>query len=59
MVAFTTASNQPSQKVMQAIGMHHAPSDDFEHPALASDHPLRTHVLYRINREQWLETLHG
>lgn len=58
-VAFTTASNQPSQKVMQAIGMHPAPSEDFEHPKLAGDHPLRAHVLYRINREQWLETLHG
>ncbi|MGH8375321.1 MAG: GNAT family N-acetyltransferase, partial [Pseudomonas sp.] len=23
------------------------------------DHPLRHHVLYRISREQWLQTLHG
>ncbi|MGY5332349.1 GNAT family N-acetyltransferase [Pseudomonas protegens] len=58
-VAFTTRNNLPSQKVMQAIGMHHAAADDFEHPNLAGDHPLREHVLYRITREQWLETLHG
>jgi hypothetical protein len=44
---------------MQAIGMHHDPADDFDHPRLEADHPLRRHVLYRISREQWLQTLHG
>lgn len=58
-VAFTTQTNLPSQKVMQAIGMRPDPSGDFEHPRLAVDHPLRHHVLYRITRAQWLETLHG
>ncbi|MGE8154211.1 GNAT family N-acetyltransferase [Pseudomonas vancouverensis] len=58
-VAFTTLTNLPSEKVMQAIGMHHDPADDFDHPRLDADHPLRRHVLYRISREQWLQTLHG
>jgi len=58
-VSFTAQANLPSEKVMQAIGMHHAPEDDFDHPKLAVDHPLRRHVLYRITREQWLQTLHG
>jgi len=58
-VAFTTQINLPSEKVMQAIGMHHDPADDFDHPRLEADHPLRRHVLYRISREQWLQTLHG
>jgi RimJ/RimL family protein N-acetyltransferase len=58
-VAFTTQTNLPSEKVMQAIGMHHDPADDFDHPRLEADHPLRRHVLYRISREQWLQTLHG
>lgn len=58
-VAFTTESNMPSQKVMQAIGMHYDPAGDFDHPRLVVDHPLRRHVLYRISRAQWLETLHG
>ncbi|RLU09006.1 GNAT family N-acetyltransferase [Pseudomonas prosekii] len=58
-VSFTTHTNLPSQKVMQAIGMHNDPQDDFAHPRLAADHPLRQHVLYRISREQWLQTLHG
>ena len=58
-VAFTTQTNLPSEKVMQAIGMHHDPENDFDHPRLEADHPLRRHVLYRISREQWLQTLHG
>ncbi|TVT83747.1 GNAT family N-acetyltransferase [Pseudomonas sp. H3(2019)] len=58
-VAFTTEANLPSQKVMQAIGMHYDPSADFEHPRVGREDPLRHHVLYRITREQWLETLHG
>jgi hypothetical protein len=44
---------------MQAIGMQHDPDGDFEHPRLPEGHPLRSHVLYRITRAQWLETLHG
>ena len=58
-VAFTTQTNLPSQKVMQAIGMHYDPQADFEHPKVAVDDPLRAHVLYRITRAQWLDTLHG
>jgi RimJ/RimL family protein N-acetyltransferase len=56
-VSFTAASNLPSQKVMQAIGMHHRPSDDFPHPNLKATDPLKPHVLYRISRQGWLATL--
>jgi RimJ/RimL family protein N-acetyltransferase len=56
-VSFTAVSNLSSQKVMQAIGMHHRPSDDFPHPKLKDGHPLKPHVLYRINRKGWLATL--
>ncbi|KMM86917.1 Protein N-acetyltransferase, RimJ/RimL family [Pseudomonas taetrolens] len=58
-VSFTSQVNLPSQKVMQAIGMQRDLSGDFEHPRLPEGHPLRAHVLYRITRAQWLETLHG
>jgi hypothetical protein len=30
--------------------MTHDAADDFDHPRLAEGHPLRRHVLYRINR---------
>jgi RimJ/RimL family protein N-acetyltransferase len=58
-MSFTSQLNLPSQKVMQAIGMQRDLDGDFEHPRLPQGHPLRPHVLYRITRAQWLETLHG
>ena len=35
---------------MQRLGMTHNPADDFNHPALTADSPLRRHVLYRTAR---------
>lgn len=52
-VSFTVVANQPSQGVMQAIGMHRDTAGDFDHPALAEGHPLRRHVLYRLSRREW------
>ena len=47
-VSFTAAGNLRSRRVMEKLGMTHAPGDDFEHPSLAVGHPLRRHVLYRV-----------
>lgn len=47
-VSFTTLHNLPSQKVMVRLGMTHDPKDDFDHPRLEENHPLRRHVLYRL-----------
>ena len=47
-VAFTAVGNARSRRVMEKLGMTHEPADDFDHPALAPGHPLRRHVLYRI-----------
>jgi RimJ/RimL family protein N-acetyltransferase len=49
-VSFTTRSNVRSQAVMRRIGMTHDPADDFDHPKLPEDHPMRRHVLYRLRR---------
>lgn len=49
-VAFTYEGNQPSQRVMEKIGMARDPAGDFQHPGLAPGHRLRPHVLYRIAR---------
>jgi RimJ/RimL family protein N-acetyltransferase len=53
-VSFTTFANLRSRRVMEKLGMTHNPTDDFDHPYLSEDHPLRRHVLYRkaANREQ-------
>jgi RimJ/RimL family protein N-acetyltransferase len=49
-VSLTTLKNERSQRVMERIGMIRDPADDFDHPLLAPGHPLRLHVLYRLQR---------
>lgn len=49
-VSFTVPANLRSCRVMEKIGMTHDLCDDFDHPKLPEGHPLRRHVLYRINR---------
>ena len=50
LVSFTTAGHVRSRAVMERLGMRRDPADDFDHPRLAPDHPLRRHVLYRLAR---------
>ncbi|MDN3506649.1 MAG: GNAT family N-acetyltransferase [Simkaniaceae bacterium] len=47
-VSMTTMQNKRSRAVMERIGMHRDPKDDFDHLKIAKDHPLCRHVLYRI-----------
>ncbi len=49
-VSFTVPRNVRSRRVMEKIGMTRSESDDFDHPLLTEGHPLRRHVLYRIQR---------
>ncbi|CDZ77327.1 Acetyltransferase (GNAT) family protein [Legionella massiliensis] len=53
LVSFTVVNNLASRRVMEKIGMHHNPPDDFEHPRLSVDSPLRKHVLYRLSKEEY------
>ena len=48
-VAFTTERNERSRRVMERLGMRRDPSDDFDHPDLVAERPLRRHVLYRLS----------
>lgn len=52
-VSFTSVLNEASQRVMQRIGMHRTPAEDFLHPRIARDDRLSRHVLYRISRSEW------
>jgi 3-dehydroquinate dehydratase/shikimate dehydrogenase len=52
-VSFTPVQNSRSRRVMEKIGMHHHSKDDFDHPKLPENHPLRRHVLYRLQKEEW------
>ena len=52
-VSFTTVDNTRSRRVMERLGMHRDPADDFGHPLFPEGHPLRPHVLYRLSRAHW------
>lgn len=52
-VSFTAVGNTRSRAVMERIGMHHDSKDDFDRPELPEGHPLRRHVLYRIDYPGW------
>ena len=47
-VSFTVPENIRSRHVMEKLGMHYDPKDDFDHPKLPEGHRLKRHVLYRI-----------
>jgi ribosomal-protein-alanine N-acetyltransferase len=46
-VSFTSVGNHRSRAVMERLGMTRDPAEDFDHPALPTNDPLRRHVLYR------------
>jgi RimJ/RimL family protein N-acetyltransferase len=48
-VAFTPKDNLRSRRVMEKIGMTYDLKGDFDHPKITEGHPLRRHVLYRVN----------
>ena len=50
-LSWTTETNMRSRAVMEKLGMHHDPKDDFDHPRLSKDHPLKRHVLYRLGKK--------
>jgi RimJ/RimL family protein N-acetyltransferase len=52
-VSFTTVANARSRRVMERLDMTHDAADDFDHPLLAEDDPIRPHVLYRLRREEF------
>jgi RimJ/RimL family protein N-acetyltransferase len=53
LVSFTVPENLRSRRVMQKIGMAHDSAGDFDHPHLPEGHPLRRHLLYRLDRRHW------
>jgi RimJ/RimL family protein N-acetyltransferase len=51
LISFTVPGNVRSRRVMEKLGMSREEAEDFDHPNLAEGHPLRRHVLYRLQRE--------
>ncbi|MEH6434499.1 GNAT family N-acetyltransferase [Massilia sp. DD77] len=54
-VSFTTPRNLRSRRLMEKLGMRRDKAGDFAHPAVAPDHPLSRHLLYRLARGEALE----
>lgn len=54
-VSFTVRDNTKSIRVMQKIGLHHSIDDDFDHPKLDDNSPLKRHVLYRLSKAEYLQ----
>jgi RimJ/RimL family protein N-acetyltransferase len=52
-VSLTTVGNVRSRRVMERLGMHRDPADDFDHPLIEPGQTTRPHVLYRLRREAW------
>ena len=50
-VALTVPANEPSWRLMERLGMRRA--GGFGHPLLPEGHPLRPHLLYRLDRAEW------
>ena len=48
--AITVPANTRSWGLMERLGMTRFPEEDFDHPDLSGDSPLRRHILYRIAR---------
>ncbi len=57
-VSFTATQNMRSRRIMEKIGMSYNPKDDFDHPKLPEDHPLKRHVLYRMTEQEWRQSTH-
>lgn len=49
-LAITVPANERSRTLMSRIGMTHVEDGNFDHPGLVAGHPLRRHLLYRIDR---------
>jgi RimJ/RimL family protein N-acetyltransferase len=54
-ISFTLIANTKSRRVMEKIGLHHSEKDDFDHPKLEENSPLRRHVLSRLTRDNYLK----
>lgn len=48
LVSMTTVANVRSRAVMERLGMTRNPADDFDHPNVPEDSPVRRTVLYRL-----------
>ncbi len=56
-VAMSVATNTPSHRVMDRLGMVRDAAGDFDHPRVPMDWPLKRHLLHRISPAQWQQRM--
>jgi RimJ/RimL family protein N-acetyltransferase len=56
-VSFTVPANVRSRRVMEKLGLRRDAAEDFDHPMMPVGHPLRPHVLYRLDVRAWKKSL--
>lgn len=56
-ISFTVLANTKSRRVMEKIGLHYSAADNFDHPNLEENSPLKRHVLYRITRDDYQKNI--
>jgi RimJ/RimL family protein N-acetyltransferase len=54
-VSYTSATNHRSRAVMERLGMSRDPADDFDYHRFPEGHPLRPHVLYRLDSASYFQ----
>ncbi|TCM18518.1 RimJ/RimL family protein N-acetyltransferase [Novosphingobium sp. PhB165] len=52
-LAMTVLGNSRSWGLMERLGMTRRHDQDFDHPALAPEDPLRPHIVYSITQAEW------
>lgn len=52
-VSFTSAANLRSVAVMERIGLQRRATWDFDHPHVPAGHPLRHHIVYALDAEEY------
>lgn len=55
-VSFTAVQNKRSRRVMERIGVHHDPADDFDNPKLPEGHPFGSLIAICISANPPVDT---
>lgn len=56
-VSCVSIENRRARALVEKLGMSTAPEEDFDHPRVPKDHPLRRYALYRLKVKDYRDDL--